>query len=270
MALIGTGLTAVDAVLTLRRLGYAGQIVAISRTGLLPRTHLRDAAPMTLAADAAAELTSVSAIVRFIRDRRHGDWRGPVDALRPHTNVIWQRLDPKQQLSVTRRWGTYWGVHRHRMAPENGAIIDGELRSGMLRIVAGSSIQPRVGADGGLELELRRRGGAAERLRTSAVIDCTGPVLDVSASGQPLLRGLVEDSIAAAHHTGRGLVADDEHRVAEDLYAIGSLLSGQLWESVAVPELRGQAAVIASAIATRTQAGSVRQGADGERAAGVR
>lgn len=34
--------------------------------------------------------------------------------------------------------------------------------------------------------------------------------------------------------------------MAENLYALGGLLTGQLWETVAVPELRQQAALIAA------------------------
>jgi uncharacterized NAD(P)/FAD-binding protein YdhS len=56
-----------------------------------------------------------------------------------------------------------------------------------------------------------------------------------------LLSGLVNDGIVTAHHTGLGLVADG-------LYAMGSLLVGQLWESIAVPELREQAAVVARSV----------------------
>jgi uncharacterized NAD(P)/FAD-binding protein YdhS len=43
-----------------------------------------------------------------------------------------------------------------------------------------------------------------------------------------------------------GLTADRHHQVAQNLYALGGLLTGQLWETVAVPELRQQAAAIAA------------------------
>jgi uncharacterized NAD(P)/FAD-binding protein YdhS len=80
----------------------------------------------------------------------------------------------------------------------------------------------------------------------AAVIDCTGPELAWSHSRQTLLRALLEGSICTPHHTGLGVIADCDHQVAENLYAIGSPLTEQLWESVAVPELRDQAATIAA------------------------
>jgi uncharacterized NAD(P)/FAD-binding protein YdhS len=244
--LVGTGLTAVDALLSLRAGGFAGAVIAASRTGLLPRPHARDTAEMTLCEDAAAAFDGVSSIVRFLRTAApDGDWRGTLDALRPHTSAVWQRLPQSQQASVVRRWSTWWSVHRHRMAPENAAIVEAELAAGTLRVLAVASVEAAEPRHGGLEVTLTMRDSRAERIRAAALVDCTGSQPDVSDKGQPLLRGLVRDGIVASHHTGLGLVADGHHRVADGVYAMGSLLVGQLWESIAVPELREQAAVIA-------------------------
>jgi uncharacterized NAD(P)/FAD-binding protein YdhS len=247
--LVGTGLTAVHALLSLRAGGFTATVIAASRTGLLPRPHLRDTPTMTLSDDDAAALDRVSSITRFLRAAdRDGDWRGPMDALRPHTSAIWQRLSRRQQASVVRRWSTWWNVHRHRMAPENAAMIESELAAGTLRVSAVVSVEGERSAGGGLEVTLTHRGGCAERIRAAALIDCTGSQPDVSGGGQSLLSGLVNDGIVTAHHTGLGLVADEHHQVADGLYAMGSLLVGQLWESIAVPELREQAAVVARSV----------------------
>ena len=244
--LIGTGLTSVDALLSLRSGGFTGPVIAASRTGLLPRAHVEHAAAQTLDDTQVAALDRVSAIVRYLRGPG-GDWRGRVDALRPHTSAIWQRLSEREQRSVVRRWSTWWSVHRHRMAPENASVIASELAVGSLRVVTVASVTPGTGPDGAPEAAITMPDGSRERIRAAAVVDCTGSRLDVSRSGQPLLRGLVADGIVTAHHTGLGLVADPDHRVADGLYAVGSLLVGQLWESIAVPELRDQAAVVAAA-----------------------
>ena len=45
VAVIGTGLTMVDAVMTLRRRGFEGRIVALFRRGLVPAVHAPSAAP---------------------------------------------------------------------------------------------------------------------------------------------------------------------------------------------------------------------------------
>jgi uncharacterized NAD(P)/FAD-binding protein YdhS len=247
--LIGTGLTAVDALLSLRSVGFTGPVIAASRTGLLPRAHHRDVPELTLDTDAAASLDRVSKIVRFLRSPSPaGDWRASVDALRPHTGAIWQRLSEREQRSVARRWSTWWGVHRHRMAPENAAVIESELADSRLRVMGVGSVHPATAADGTPEVTLTLRDGSRQRVRAAAIVDCTGSQLDLRRSEQPLLRELVTGGIVTPHHTGLGLAADADFRVADGLYAIGSLLVGQLWESIAVPELRDQAAIIADAV----------------------
>ena len=247
VVLIGTGLTSVDAILSLRSGGFTGPVIAASRTGLLPRAHVHDAPALALDDAQAASLDRVSAIARFLR-APGGDWRGRVDALRPHTGAIWQRLPARQQRAVVRRWSTWWSVHRHRMAPENAAVITAELASGGLRVVTVTSVTPEHGPDGAPGAAIVLPDGSRQQIRAAAVVDCTGSQLDVSRSEQPLLRALVADGTVTAHHTGLGLAADPEHRVADGLYAVGSLLVGQLWESIAVPELRDQAAVVAAAV----------------------
>ena len=97
-----------------------------------------------------------------------------------------------------------------------------------------------------LELDVVRQDGARERLRPAAVIDCTGPQLDWSRSRQPLLRGLLEqgDLRPPPHgHRGRRRRAAPRR---PGVFALGNPLIGQLWESVAIPEIRDQAAVIAA------------------------
>jgi len=255
-ALIGSGLTAVDAVLTLRASGYGGELIALSRNGLLPKPHSLERPPAEVPPDdfdpdvfaQVGRLRDVIATLRRLTAEGH-DWRAVLDALRPQTPAIWQRMPPADRVRAIERWGPIWNVHRHRMAPPVAEAIERELRSGGLRVLAVSVVTPTV-SRGRLRLEYSERGGD-ERvvLEPDAVIDCTGPVLDCRRGAQPLLRGLVNAGICVPHHTGLGLATVGPNEVGRELYAIGSLLTGQLWETIAVPELRGQAAAIAAAVA---------------------
>ncbi len=249
VVLIGSGLTAVDSVLTVRRLGFEGPIVALSRNGRLPAAHRRGIAALGLDAGAVAQMTTLAEILGFIGDQQAAghDWRSAIDALRPHTQEVWQRLPAEDRELVVASWGSIWNVHRHRMAPEVAGRIDAELGAGRLAVIATRRIAPQV-VDERLEIEFETADGQTERLRAAAVIDCTGPQLDCARSDQPLLRELVTSGICRRHHTGLGLAADHDLEVAEALYALGSLLTGQLWETVAVPELREQAAAVAAAV----------------------
>jgi uncharacterized NAD(P)/FAD-binding protein YdhS len=254
VALIGSGLTAVDSVLSLRGLGYAGEIVALSRGGRLPESHRRGVNALQLESKCLGGLRSLSAVVEFIHDARSAghDWRSAIDALRPHTWAVWQRLGAADQQAAVTEWSSLWKVLRHRMAPGVGLRIDRELGDEGLRVLATRRITPVRRGDR-IELEVEDRDGGVARLRPTAVVDCTGPQLDCAQSDQPLLRGLIEDGTCVPHHTGLGLRADRHHQVAENFYALGGLLTGQLWETVAVPELRQQAALIAARLSARSQ-----------------
>ena len=252
VVLIGSGLTAIDAVLRLRNVGYSGEVLALSRHGLLPRAHDHSLRSIHFEPEELADIRSLPEVLRFVSGRHAAglDWREIVDGLRPHTTTLWQRLSPADRRTAISNWSSIWSVHRHRMPPEVGARMADELASGSLRVLSARDIVPQV-EGGRLSLVLGSSEGSGQRIRPPAVIDCTGPQLDPRASEQPLLRQLVRSGVCVRHDTGLGFAADRTHQVAPGLYAIGSLLTGELWETIAVPELRRQAATIAEAIADR-------------------
>ncbi len=252
VALIGSGLTAVDSVLTLRGLGYAGEIIAISRSGRMPVAHHRGVGAIDLSADEVARLSTLEAVVSFIREAIAGerDWRSSFDALRPHSASIWQRFTASDQREAVSRWQSTWSVLRHRMPPEVARTIHAELAAGSLRVVAGELIAAIMTGDR-VEVRANLRDSGRREMACAAAIDCTGTTLNFEKSGDELLRGLVASGgVCRPHHTGLGFAADAQLRVADGLYAIGSSLMGQRWESIAVPELREQAALIASELRT--------------------
>ena len=115
--LVGTGLTMVDLVLSLDAAGHTGKIVALSRRGLIPRSHADfDAAPVERDELPEGELRG---LFRWLR-RRSAEvgWRAAIDSLRPHSHPLWQSLDGEQQRRFLRHARPWWDVHRHRIAPE--------------------------------------------------------------------------------------------------------------------------------------------------------
>jgi uncharacterized NAD(P)/FAD-binding protein YdhS len=249
VVMVGTGLTAVDMVLTLRRMGYRGPIHAISRNGLLPLPHQSYALPYLLDAEALLALPTLLEQFRFVREaiRQHqragGDWRAVIDALRPYAIRLWQRLSPREQQSFVRRLATMWNSHRHRMAPDIAAILKQEITSGHLTLGASFHLRPAVEGEQ-LKLAVQWTHGGQEILQPVAIINCSGFELNWQRSSQELLQQLLQQNLVEAHPTYMGVRADKHYRVAPTLYAIGSAMTGQFWESTAVPELRQQAEII--------------------------
>jgi uncharacterized NAD(P)/FAD-binding protein YdhS len=238
VVVVGTGLTAIDTVITLLADEPRRRAVMVSRHGLLPRAHIeqQSTAWVTEVPDGPLVADAVAALVRSQIDaaRAHGvDWRNVVDGLRPQTQSIWRRLDLAERKRFLATYARDWEVRRHRMAPEVADRIRGYRRDGRLTV-----------ADGGL--------AAVDVASADAVVNCTGPLTDISRSADPLLQAL----------QGRGLVVPDPLRLGLDatpagevigadgvvvpgLFAVGPPRKGVLWESTAIPEIRTQAAEVA-------------------------
>jgi uncharacterized NAD(P)/FAD-binding protein YdhS len=243
LLLVGTGLTMVDMAVSLEEAGFSGRILAASRRGLVPRAHVSPAA-------SPLEWEPPAGLARLVRSvRAREPWRASVDGLRPHSIALWQSLSEPEQRRFLRHLRPWWDVHRHRIAPAVAARIEGMRASGLLEIAAARVL--RVEGD---SVTLARRGGGEIRRRFDAVINCTGPEGDVGRIRDPLIRNLLESKRARPDRLGLGLDVDPDSRLAGSdaspaLYALGPLTKGTFWEMVAVPDIRGQAAGVAKAIA---------------------
>jgi uncharacterized NAD(P)/FAD-binding protein YdhS len=251
--IMGAGLTAVDALLTLRNKGYQGEVMMTSRRARLPMAH---AAPTAIFAFTDAEIAAQKTLRQMLRMLRKnirevGDWRVVVDALRPHTQPLWQRLTTHDQQRFQRLLLPLWNIHRHRMAPEIAARIEQERAATLLQLIACRRMDITTDDEGNLQVQMVCT-NTTRRIQPSRIINCTGLGLDVARSENPLLTQLLADGMIEEHATDVGVAADKHYRawgaLYPKLYTLGSLLTGQLLESTAVPELRVQAASIAKAI----------------------
>jgi uncharacterized NAD(P)/FAD-binding protein YdhS len=247
--LVGTGLTMVDAVLSLDAAGHRGRIVGLSRRGLIPRGHA-EFTPAPVDADDVPH-GNVRELWRWLRHRgAEVGWRAAIDALRPHSQGLWQGLPLGEQKRFARHARPWWDVHRHRIAPEVAQRLHGMVAEGRLEIAAGR-IQSVQDGDA-LEVAYRRRGTSrVVEARFAYMINCTGPLGTISRTRDPLLRGMLADGLARPDQLGIALDVDDRSRVvgAERAWAMGPLTKGRYWEIIAVPDIRHQAAAVADDIA---------------------
>jgi len=262
--LVGTGLTMLDTALHLRDAGHKGELVAVSRRGLMPQAHRASSSkphhgdpPGSVDGWVRSGASLVREVRRFVREgeSRGVDWRESVTALRSVTARLWGGLDARSRASVLRHARAYWEVHRHRAAPEVARAVEAMRDSGHLRVVAARLLSVREEGDS-VDVSMRlREGGEVTYQRFDRVVNCTGPDTDCLRAGA-LFRSLAE----------RGLVVQDAHRLglqsdesgaaigadgapSERLWLLGGLRRARLWESTAVPELRGQAWALAQRLA---------------------
>ena len=254
--LVGAGLTAVDAFLALVSQGHKGQIHVVSRRGKLPHVHapyrpLPNPFPLPQDVSARGLLSAIRVAVRTAQTE-DVDWRAVIDSIRPVTNDLWQRLSQEEQLRVFRHLKTWWDIHRHRMAPEIGAKMHDALARNQLIVHAGKVRQLSAGGEQ-LRASVALRTGSNLSLQAGRAINCTGPENDYRGTPNPLIQYLLETGYAAPGSTGKGLRAngqgellDSNSRHLDWLLTLGPPRLGDLLETVAVPELRKQAEMIAN------------------------
>lgn len=243
--LLGTGLTAIDAVLSLHGNGFRGRITALSRRGLRPRSHAASG-PETGAV--SRPQVKGSHLLRAIRQRtREVEWREAIDELRPYVQHLWRTHDGVAQDRFLRHARAYWDVHRHRLAPAVDDRIRTLEQSGVLRFAAGHIVEATTHGKRAL-VTWRPRG--SEETRTALVdrvINCTGPQGDITRVSDPLVQNLLAAGRIRPDIHRLGLDVDHQGRVRSAsgeaqacLFAVGPMTKGEAWEIVAVPDIRRQ------------------------------
>ena len=267
VAIIGSGLSAVDVLLSLtgeRAPRRTAPIWMLSRNGLLPRVHHdppQPAADLTAAVEPllASNDLDTRRLLRWLRSQLGAgrNWRHVVDGLRPHTAALWQRLPTAERARFIRHLQGFWEVHRHRTAASVGRHVERMLGDGSLEVVRcriGHAFASEDAVD--LTVQAWRRGQPSEprRFRAAWVINCTGPAAANRGEADPAVRSLIDAGLARPDPLGLGLdtspegaILDRQGAVQTDLLVVGTLRKPALWESTAVPELRAQAATAAQA-----------------------
>ncbi len=262
VVVVGTGLSSVDTAVTLLGDSPSRHVIMTSRHGLLPRPHRAQLSTAWVSPIPSGPLTAdqLAAVVRGqveAAGRVGVDWRAVVDGLRTRTQSLWTRLDLGERQRFLDLYAREWEVHRHRMAPQIAARLDGWRRDGRLTVLAGGV--ESVVAQGDRCL-VTFAGSAPQQpaprpVTADAIVNSTGPMTDVSQSRNPLLRALVLRGMVTPDPLGLGLSCTPDGQVVDaaglgtaGLYAVGPPRKGALYESTAVPEIREQAAEVARLI----------------------
>jgi uncharacterized NAD(P)/FAD-binding protein YdhS len=196
--------------------------------------------------------------LRLVRSRiesEGADWRAVIDSLRPHSQELWCDLSVAEQRRFLRHLRHYWDLHRHRVAPLVDEALDGLLRSGRLLRHVGWLQACTESADG-ITVTYRPRGrSVAETIQVDAVVNCSGSESDYRKLDSPLVRSLLGQGLARPDplHLGldvaaNGALVGTDGIPSQQLFTLGPPKKGMLWETTAVPELRGQAAELAEVL----------------------
>lgn len=252
--IIGSGLTAVDLVLTAAQTHPQAEIHLLSRHGALPATHARAHATPFDVLRHLETMPTASQVVRLVREHCEAasDWRDVIDGLRANMAYRWQRWGSEEQGRFLRHVRWAWDRVRHRMAPEVAEAIVALRKSGQLqlhrgRLLGAESRSQRVA------LRWRPRSSVESSVvDADLVLQATGLNTRVSDSRTPLLRSLLDQGLARPDRLDLGVLVDSHQRLIDargrvrgDAHVLGALARGSCFECIAMPEIRSTASAIA-------------------------
>lgn len=252
--IIGSGLTMVDVIQALDARGWRGRATALSLRGLLPRPH---GAPPDVHAD-LPETATVGPLSRRLKTARalsrNTGWRAVMEGYRPITARLWAEMTTVERARLMRHLRPWWDVHRHRIAPEMGRMLDRLSDQGRLLLKAGRLESVEMARGRPLAHWRPWRRTAAEPLTADWIIDCTGPGHDAAA--HPLTGPLIAQGRARLDPLGLGLDLDDNGRVLDAqgradarLWTLGPPARAAYWETIAVPDIRKRIEAMAADLA---------------------
>lgn len=255
--ILGTGLTAADVYLTLESREHRGRVTAVSRHGRWPYPHC-DAAGLPFTLDPATLPVHGPGLLRAIRDAiAQADmagvpWQQVIDALRPISNVLWQRASDADRAQFMRHLSPLWNTARHRLPLDTQQAMAAATARGQLRTVAGR-LQRVDRFNSMLAATVKVSGGGVFRAYPKWIINCTGPHGDIRTSPSRLVQRLLADGVAVPNALdmgfetdAHGALVDASGRTSNEIFAIGPMRRGGLLETTAIAEIRQQAAILAS------------------------
>lgn len=243
--IVGTGLSMIDAVLTLHQQHHQGKIIAVSRHGLLPLPHSDTSVKYTVEAhNIPYELRALTKHLRA-KSKRYieegGDWRSVINAMRDYLPKIWEQTSLPDKKRFLRHVMPYWNIHRHRVNNKVAELFAELSSSGQLSILAGRILE----VENGQAAILLRQSKEISKINADWLINCMGPALNAGSTEQPLVNSLLKRGAVCLDPLQLGLVIDSAGALQSEtgqasslLYALGPPVKGAFWECTAVPEIR--------------------------------
>ncbi len=259
ICVVGAGLSMVDMVLWLNELGFQGKIEVLAKFGNLPLAHRLASFSESLAID-WLQHKSLRDLFRAFRGElrllpeRGLSWHSLIDSLRPYTQTLWQRFTAAEKKRFGRHLAGLWDQHRHRIAPSVSERMQHLKDTGFFSMH--KAMVERLESHSDHVMVHYKSEGTIKAEAFDYVISCMGLESNYTRVKSPVIEKALAQGYVCPGSGGRGLLATKEGRLIDnqgqihpDFYTLGFMQVGNLFESIAVPEIRSQAQAIAQAAA---------------------
>lgn len=257
VVIVGSGLSMIDAVLTLHHHGHEGKITVVSRHGLLPLPHTNNHAIPDL--DWQASPDTLRSLMRQVRDAsmklaaQGGDWRALMNVMRHQLPELWQQASKACRQRFIRHVLPYWNIHRHRVHQGLHDLLETLKAKKQLTVVSGRVEFAKMG-----EVAIRERYTSQPSIHSADwIVNCMGSSLEWKPAIFPLLDRLLAQGMATLDDLRLGLavtpfyeLVNQQGEASPSCYALGPLVKGVAWETVAAPEIRKQCLKLSEALLT--------------------
>ncbi len=258
--IVGAGLTALDALVLLEKLGHSGPTTLISRRGQRPQPQASHSLPPFGDFTTRPERTALRLLRRVRRALAFEkppemDWQIVLDAVRAQGPKIWAALPLDERRRLVRHLRPYWDANRFRMSPQAAAVLAQREQSGKTELIKARVVSAR--RDGScFAIELAKAGQNVLR-RYDRIVLATGPS-HKDIFREPPFASLASAGLIAIDPAELGLSVTPESeaiaasgRIVHDLFVAGPLARGTFGELMGLPEVARHAQFVANEIATR-------------------
>ncbi len=255
--IIGTGLTAIDIILSLKENKHSGKITVISNHGYLPVQHQLGVTYSDFCSElnnqhSSLELFKVIRKHMRLAEKNGIDYRAVIDVIRPSTQKIWCTLNVSEKKKFLDHLRHLWGVARHRMAKEVFISVQEMLDAGLVSLRAGRLLRIDLENDKFRVIYSERKTKKEEHLQTDYIVNCTGPESNYDKINSQLVKNLLKNGSIVKDDINYGIDATESGRIlgadkkeSPSLTTLGPPMKGILWECTAVPEIKVQAYYLA-------------------------
>jgi uncharacterized NAD(P)/FAD-binding protein YdhS len=260
---VGNGLTMVDTVIGLFNENFSGTVHSISPHGyrLQPWKELKEAYTGIDVAGISVPIRLLDLLKLLNKHRKKADLLNQsfypvIDALRPMTQAIWKSFTKKEKRQFLKYLNSFWNSARHRLPISIYKYVEG-LRNNKRLITHTGYILNAVESNDNITVTIFS-GGKVKYLKVQRIVNCTGPGTNIKHTENILLKNIEKRGLICRGHIGLGILVNPKNNNvikktksdSKNIFAIGGLLKGSLWETTAVPELGTQAYLLAKYLAS--------------------
>ena len=226
ICLIGTGLTTIDIIVGLKKKGFKGKIIVISRRGNLPKRHIDNSdskIDLIEIIDAKKGILFLCLKIRyFLRENPQFDLRHVINSIRLTTAELWKNLDDKNK-KLFLRLMPYFNIFRHRAPNISMDIVDQMIASNQIEIKKGGIKDCGVN---GKKIIVKTK---FEEFEVDYLVNCLG--FEFNAEKYKLLNQMIKSDLLKKDLM---MVRSNNSKI----HLLGGLNIGKELEITSVPDLR--------------------------------